>query len=120
MTPTTEQAIAGLEDVERFFEHINSSVGDQAISAAIAELLRLAKVEEALPKTRDGVPIVPGMKVYRPSVPIVEEHEVIHLSRYRLYFERRGIPYSFTADLGLGVYSTEAAALAATEGAKQP
>jgi hypothetical protein len=41
-----------------------SIVGEE-LQQMVDEIKRLQTIVDALPKTRDGVPIVPGMKVYR-------------------------------------------------------
>ena len=89
----------------------------QAVQA-IAEINRLRAIVDKLPKTADGVPVVPGMEVWVLADPVASG-VVVEVMEFG-YTIRRDIGEQYITTypghiFGNYGYSTEAAALAAKE-----
>jgi hypothetical protein len=65
MKPSTETIVADLRDLAMFVG-INDKCGASLIRTAADRLEELERVVGKLPKTADGVPVVPGDQVWHP------------------------------------------------------
>ena len=108
----TDEQVNGM--IEQCANFSNSKV-QQQMSACLTELLELRETVAKLPKTADGVPVVPGMNLCAPNVDfdfgvlaVVDDPDEPDLNCRDV----RGVEFGMDAG---DCYSTKEAALAAQE-----
>ena len=90
---------------------------------AIIERLdaELARLQSALPKTADGVTVVPGMKIYprRPLPDVVDDHGIIEIGMYDPATKSHNVHGCDDFRVGLCYSTREAAEAAQQKGASR-